>query len=216
MGHVKVSCILMDEFAGGGRRGRFQGSTLANGLCAGKAQPGRETGRGCTARSMLPCAWPDGGAPSVSADTLLGDGESPRTMRTDLRSSGPRVKRTPRPRSSESGWKIRTTELLFWLRCGGGFSFSVRLRARACFGVCCRCVCVLSNNNIVGLLLRDPPVKGGLRCEAPAATASEIQAAPANLASKPSSSTDMASTMAAASNSLMSGNHPNYGQRELI
>ena len=51
---------------------------------------------------------------------------------------------------------------------------------------------------------------------APAATASEIQAAPANLASKPSSSTDMASTMAAASNSLMSGNHPNYGQRELI
>jgi len=128
MGHVKVSCIIMDELAGGGRRGRFQGSTLANGLCAGKAQPGRETGRGCTARSMLPCAWPDGGAPSVSADTLLGDGESPRTMRTDLRSSGPRVKRTPRPRSSESGLKIGTTEL-FGCVVEAGFSFSVCVSA---------------------------------------------------------------------------------------
>jgi hypothetical protein len=49
-----------------------------------------------------------------------------------------------------------------------------------------------------------------------AAAVSELQVAPASLASQPSSSTDMALTMAAASSSLMSGNHPNHGQCELI
>ena len=47
-----------------------------------------------------------------------------------------------------------------------------------------------------------------------AAAVSELQVA--SLASQPSSSTDMALTMAAASSSLMSGNHPNHGQCELI
>ena len=122
-GHASVSCITMGEPGGGGRRGRFQGSTLANGLCAGKARrvDGKDGGSTTRLPCDLPCDWLAGGVPSSLEGRLLGDDKPLTSIITATSQMAQGAARWIGGREKEmSGFGL----MVFW--CGLGFVVSLQ------------------------------------------------------------------------------------------